>query len=69
MAESFDLKLERDWFHKICSPSELKRILNVQNAHDYVLRLRAEIIADDIRLYRVFLHKVREYEKKDGNGR
>ena len=64
MEEPFDLNLERNWFHRICSPSELERILNVQNADDYVLRLRAEIIADDIRLYRVFLHKVREYEQK-----
>lgn len=58
MADDFNLKLERDWFERICSPSELERILNVQNANDYILRLRAETIADDIRLYRVFLHKV-----------
>ena len=64
MSEAFDIKLERDWFRKICSPDELERILNVQNANDHILRLRAEIIADDIRIYRVFLHKVREYEEK-----
>lgn len=58
MAEAFDLKLERDWFQRICSPDELERILNVQNADDYILRLRAETIADNIRIYRVFLHKV-----------
>ena len=58
MADTFNIKLERDWFDRICSPNELERILNVQNVQDYILRLRAETIADNIRLYRVFLHKV-----------
>lgn len=64
MADAFDIKFERDWFRKICSASELERIVNVQNAQDYILRLRAEIIADNMRLYRVFLHKAKEYESK-----
>lgn len=58
MAETFDLKLERAWFQRICSSSELERVLKVQNADDYILRLRAETIADNIRIYRVFLNKV-----------
>lgn len=62
MAEPINLELERNWFHKICSPSELERILNVQNAGDYILRLRAETIADNIRIYRVFLHERKKYE-------
>jgi len=64
MADAFDLKLQRDWFGKICSKSELDRILNVQNAQDYILRMRAETIADNIRIYRVFLHIIHYYEQK-----
>lgn len=62
MADPIDMNLERNWFHMICSPSELERILNVQNASDYILRLRAETIADNIRIYRVFLHERKKYE-------
>lgn len=62
MAESFERNLERMWFMNICSRSELNRIMNVQNAEDYILRLRAETIADNIRLYRVFLHVRNKYE-------
>lgn len=64
MADAFDLELERDWFRKICSESELERILNVQNAQDYILRMRAETIADNMRIYRVFLRIVKYYEDK-----
>lgn len=64
MEDPFDLKKERLRFGKICSPREFERIMNVQNGHDHILRMRAETIADDSRLYRVFLYKVREYEER-----
>lgn len=63
MADAFDLKIERDWFRGICSPSELERIMNIQNGNDYILRLRAETIADNVRLHRVFTHIQYKYEK------
>ena len=55
---------EAVWYHGICSPEEISRILNVQNANDYVLKLRADIIADNARLYRVFLNLSRKYGKE-----
>ncbi len=62
MADPFDINPDRDWYSSICSQSELERVLNVQNAHDYILRLRAKTIADNMRLYRAFLHERRRYE-------
>ena len=64
MTDPNNLNHERTWFMSICSDSELERIMNVQNAKDYILRLRAETIADNIRLYRVFLHERQKYEAK-----
>ena len=62
MANKFDMNPERNWFSSICSRNELERVLNVQNAQDYILRMRAETIADNMRLYRLFLHERRRYE-------
>lgn len=62
MANKFDMNPERNWFSSICSRNELERVLNVQNAQDYILRMRVETIADNMRLYRLFLHERRRYE-------
>lgn len=48
--------INRLWYHDVCTNEEIDRILNVQNAEDYLLKLRADTIADDIRLWRVFLN-------------
>lgn len=54
--EQLPLKIQRVWYHGICSETEIDRILNVQNGDDYILKLRADTIADNIRLWRVFHH-------------
>ena len=51
------------WFYAICSKSEIERIKNPQNGDDFILLLRADIIADDMRLYRVVRHYVDIAEK------
>ena len=46
------------WFYAICSKSEIERIKAPQNGDDFILLLRADIIADNMRLYRVVKHYV-----------
>ena len=46
------------WFYAICSKSEIERIKDLQNGDDFILLLRADIIADNMRLYRVVKHYV-----------
>ena len=46
---------ERLWYMGVCSPEEIDRILNVKDASDYLLKLRADTIVDNTRLWRVFL--------------
>lgn len=52
---------ERLWYHNVCSPEEIDRILNVQNASDYILKLRADTIIENSRLWRVFLNLSKKY--------
>lgn len=47
-----------EWFYAICSKSEIERIKDPQNGDDFILLLRADIIADNMRLYRVVKHYV-----------
>lgn len=47
---------QRGWYHGICSETEIDRILNVQKGKDYILKLRADTIVDNIRLWRVYRH-------------
>lgn len=53
-----------DWYSPICSKSEIDRILDMQNGNDYILRLRADTIIDNMRLYRVMLHHVMEASQR-----
>ena len=54
--EQLPVQMQRTWYHRICSEAEIDRILNVQNGEDYILKLRADTIADNIRLWRVYRH-------------
>lgn len=45
------------WYSNICSESEIPRILDMRNGNDYLLRLKADTIIDNMRLYRVVLKK------------
>lgn len=52
-----DPELERQWFASICTSDEVDRILNPKTCKDYLLKLRAETIADHARFYRVYRSK------------
>lgn len=52
---------ERVWYHNVCAPEEIDRIMNVQNASDYILKLRADTIIENSRLWRVFLNLSKRY--------
>lgn len=54
--EQLSLKHQKAWYHGICSEQEIDRILNVQNGRDYILKLRADTIVENVRLWRVFKH-------------
>jgi hypothetical protein len=58
-----ETKMQRLFFHPVCSESEIDRIFNVQNAPDYLLKIRAETIIDHIRLFRVYRNKALAIEK------
>lgn len=51
-----DPAMDRLWYHDVCTPEEIDRIFNVKNANDYLLKLRADTIVDNVRLWRVFLN-------------
>lgn len=42
-------------FYSACSREEIKKLLDVRNAEDYLLKLRADEIAENSRFHRVFL--------------
>lgn len=54
--EQLPLEQQRAWYHGLCSEKEIDRILNVQNGRDYILKLRADTIIENVRLWRVFKH-------------
>lgn len=45
------------WYSNICSEEEIVRMLDMRNGDDYLLRLKADTIIDNMRLYRVVLKK------------
>ncbi len=52
-----ETKIQKYFFHPVCNQNEIERIFNVQNAVDYLLKLRAETIVDHMRLFRVYRNK------------
>lgn len=52
-----ETEIARHFFHPVCTEAEIDRIFNVQNASDYLLKLRAETIVDHMRLFRVYRNK------------
>jgi len=50
-------QIDRRLFRPVCTELEIARIFNVQNAADYLLKLRAETIVDHMRLYRAYRNK------------
>ncbi|GLB49395.1 M48 family metalloprotease [Neptunitalea lumnitzerae] len=55
ISEVEDLTDEQRFYYPMCNKSEIKRIFNVKNSDDFLLKYRADQIADDVRLTRVFL--------------
>lgn len=49
-------------YRGICSQQEVNRIFDMKDGSDYLLKLRADTILDHMRLYRVYLHKIRKNE-------
>jgi hypothetical protein len=49
-----DLNDEERFFYPLCSKQEIKRIFNVKNSLDYLLKFRAEQVIDNQRLNRVY---------------
>lgn len=49
-----DLTNEERFFYPLCSKDEIKRIFNVKDSEDYLLKYRAEQVVDNQRLHRVF---------------
>jgi len=54
---------QRYFYHPICNKEETEHVLNVKNAVDYLLKLRADTIVDHMRLFRVYRNKARMNEK------
>ncbi len=54
------LKSGRMFYRPFCNAEEIERIYNVQNTEDYLLKMRADEIADHVRLYRVMLRRIQK---------
>lgn len=52
---------ERIWYTSFCSNDEIDRIISPQNANDFLLQERANIVADHTRFLRVYLNKAMLY--------
>lgn len=50
-------EMKKVFFRPFCNEEEIERILHPRNAIDYLLKLRAETIADHMRLFRVYRNK------------
>lgn len=51
--------IKRQFFRPVCNEHEIDRIMNVKNASDYLLKLRADTIVDNMRLFRVYRNKAK----------
>lgn len=50
----YEKELQKIFYFPVCNNNEIDRILEVKNAKDYLLRLRANTVVDNMRLYRVY---------------
>src|SRR3989344_3604214 len=55
--DSHPIEIQKGFFHPVCNTKEIERVFNVQNAQDYILKIRAETIVDHMRLFRVYRNK------------
>lgn len=54
------IEIQKHFYRPICNEEEIERIFNIQNAQDYLLKLRADTIVDHMRLFRVYRNKAIE---------
>jgi len=59
--EIIDLTEEEKYFYPLCNKEEIKKIFNPQSANDYLLKIRAENISNNIRLHRLFISIRKKY--------
>lgn len=52
-----------EFYMSLCNKEELKRIKSPENEKDYLLKLRANVTVEQIRIYRVFLSRMRSAGK------
>lgn len=48
------IEIQKQFYHPICNEKEIDRIFNIKNSEDYLLKLRADTIIDNSRLFRVY---------------
>ncbi|WP_155893834.1 M48 family metalloprotease [Cystobacter fuscus] len=60
MNELDEIEAQKLFYRFLFSPDEVNRIFDVKNVDDYLLKLRANHVMDNTRLYRVMLHRARE---------
>ena len=49
-------EVRKRWYQSVCQGEELERVLHPRNAKDYLLKIRAEAITDNVRIGRLFAH-------------
>lgn len=64
--DSLSYEEKSSWYSTICSAEEVDRIINMRTGKDYILRLRADAIMANMRLYRVVLANVQHVREKGG---
>jgi len=52
-----EIEIQKVFYNPVCTNEEIERIFNVQKPSDYLLKLRADTIVDNMRLFRVYRNK------------
>ena len=58
MSNEIPQAVEEHFYRPFCSEDEITRIFNVRNADDYLLKARADYVADHVRHYRVMRRRM-----------
>ncbi len=54
--------ISRGWYRPFCTPQEIDRILSPQTPLDFLLKERADIVADHMRYLRVYRNKFNKFK-------
>lgn len=52
-----EIEMQKGFYNPVCTKEEIERIFNVQTPSDFLLKLRADTIVDNMRLFRVYRNK------------